>query len=66
MKYQNIKKVIYGCSFVFYCFRGYSVPVELRVLPTIQLFPVFIAGNHHPDHDALSEFRERFLGQIKG
>jgi transposase len=26
----------------------------------------FIAGNHHPDHDTISEFRKRFLGQIKG
>lgn len=25
----------------------------------------FIAGNHHPDHDTISEFRKRFLGQIK-
>ncbi|KAF0144390.1 IS1182 family transposase [Sediminibacterium sp.] len=26
----------------------------------------FVAGNHHPDHDTISEFRKRFLGQIKG
>lgn len=26
----------------------------------------FIAGNHHPDHDTISGFRKRFLGQIKG
>jgi len=25
----------------------------------------FVAGNHHPDHDTISEFRKRFLGQIK-
>lgn len=25
----------------------------------------FIAGNHHPDHDTISGFRKRFLGQIK-
>lgn len=26
----------------------------------------FVAGNHHPDHDTIAEFRKRFLGQIKG
>ena len=26
----------------------------------------FIAGNHHPDHDTISEFRKRFLPQVKG
>lgn len=26
----------------------------------------FVAGNHHPDHDTISEFRKRFLGQVKG
>lgn len=26
----------------------------------------FVAGNHHPDHDTISEFRKRFLVQIKG
>ena len=26
----------------------------------------FVAGNHRPDHDTISEFRKRFLGQIKG
>lgn len=26
----------------------------------------FVAGNHHPDHDTISEFRKRFLDQIKG
>jgi transposase len=25
----------------------------------------FIAGNHHPDHDTISGFRKRFLGEIK-
>ena len=25
----------------------------------------FVSGNHHPDHDTISEFRKRFLGQIK-
>ncbi len=25
----------------------------------------FVAGNHHPDHDTIAEFRKRFLGQIK-
>ena len=25
----------------------------------------FVAGNHHPDHDTISEFRKRFLSQIK-
>ena len=26
----------------------------------------FVAGNHHPDHDTISEFRKRFLFQIRG
>ena len=26
----------------------------------------FVAGNHHPDHDIISEFRKRFLFQIRG
>lgn len=26
----------------------------------------FVAGNHHPDHDTISEFRKRFLVSIKG
>lgn len=26
----------------------------------------FVAGNHHPDHDTISAFRKRFLGEIKG
>lgn len=25
----------------------------------------FVAGNHHPDHDTISEFRKQFLGQVK-
>ena len=25
----------------------------------------FVSGNHHPDHDTISEFRKRFLGQIR-
>jgi transposase len=26
----------------------------------------FIAGNHHPDHDTIANFRKRFLSEIKG
>jgi transposase len=26
----------------------------------------FIAGNHHPDHDTIANFRKRFLPQLKG
>ena len=50
-------------------FYGYSTGVfSSRKLEkaTYEVLPFrFIAGNMHPDHDTIANFRKSFLGQIK-
>ncbi len=50
-------------------FYGYSTGVfsSRKIEAATYDFVAFrvISGNHHPDHDTISEFSKRFLGQIK-
>ena len=51
-------------------FYGYSTGVfSSRKIETATYDSIafrFIAGNHHPDHDTIANFRKRFLPEIKG
>ena len=70
-QYKGVGSIAYDprmlLSLLFY---GYSTGVfSSRKIESSTYDSVafrFVAGNHHPDHDTISEFRKRFLGQIKG
>lgn len=51
-------------------FYGYSTGVfSSRKIETATYDSVafrFLSGNHHPDHDTIANFRQRFLPQIEG
>ncbi len=68
--YKGVRSTAYDprmlLSLLFY---GYSTGVfSSRKIEAATYDSVafrFVAGNHHPDHDTIAEFRKHFLGQIK-
>lgn len=70
LKYKGVGSMAYDprmlLSLLFY---GYSTgifssrKIERSTYDSVAFR--FIAGNHHPDHDTISNFRKRFLPEIK-